>query len=73
MHKYKNMKQTKAAILPFTKMSNFSSRIIFMDIKGPIYPASEGNYYIDKSVDHFRNHIGLLPTPKNIASCAVIF
>ena len=70
-HKYKSMKQNKAAILPFSKLSTFPNHSISMDTKGPINPASEGNHYFCVIFDLFSNYIVTVPTPKNNAYYAV--
>ena len=63
MHKYKNMKQYKAAILLYSKPFNFFS----MDTKIPINPTSDGNHYIHLIVDQFINYKIIVPTPANVA------
>ena len=58
------MKQNKAAMLTFSKMSTSFEHSLFMDIKGPWNPASEGAQYIYVFVDHFSNYIVTEPPPK---------
>ena len=64
MHKYKNMKQNKAAILPFSKLLNLPNHSTSMDTECPLNPASEGNHYICVIVDQFSKYIATVPTPK---------
>ena len=42
MHKHYNMKQNKAAILPFLNCSNVFDRNFTMDIKNLLNPAYQG-------------------------------
>ena len=65
MNKHENRKQNKAAFLTFSKLSTFWNHSISMDTKGPLNPAFEDNHYIHVIVDHFRNYIVIVPTPKN--------
>ena len=74
MHMHKNLKQNKAAVLPFSKLSTFFNLWILcnsMDTKGPINTAPERNLYIYEKVDLFSNYIVTVPTPKSNARYAV--
>ena len=67
MHKYKNMKRSKAAILPFSKLWNCSIHSFLMDTKGPLNTDSEWNFYVYINVDNLSNYFVTLPTTKNKA------
>ena len=60
---YKNMKQNKAAIIPFSKLSTFLRYSVFFGYQGQLNPVSEDNHYIYAIADHFSKHIVTVPTP----------
>ena len=71
MHKYKNMKPKKAAILTFSKLSTFLKLGVFLDIKCPLNPLSGANHCVYKIGDLFSNYIVTLQTPNNKAQYVV--
>ena len=71
MHKYKDLKQSKAAILPFSKLSTFFNQSISLDTEGLLSFVSEGNHHIYVIVDQFTYYIVTAPTPKNNSHYAV--
>ena len=71
MHKYKDLKQSKAAILPFSKLSTFFNQSISLDTEGLLSFVSDGNHHIYVIVDHFTYYIVTAPTPKNNSHYAV--
>ena len=46
MHKYRNMEQTRVAILPFSKRSTYYRHPNSANSQGPLNPAPETNQYI---------------------------
>ena len=69
---YQNRKQNKAAILPFSKLSNFFNISYSLESETPINPAFEQkNHYIYVFVDHFNIYIVTVPIAKIIAHLGV--
>ena len=65
------MKQNKAGIQPFLKLSILCIQRFFMDTIGLLNPACERNHYTFVIVDQFSNYIVTVPTPKINAHSAV--
>ena len=60
------MKQTKAAILPFSKLPTFFNLTISIHTKDPLNPASEGNRHFYVFVDLFSKYVVAVPTSRYI-------
>ena len=71
MHRYKNMKQNKATILPFSQVSTLLNPSVSLDNRGTLNLASDRNHYFSVIVDHFSNYILTQLTPKIRAYYAV--
>ena len=68
---YKNMKQRKAAILPWTKLSSLLNSSISMDTRIPLNTAPEDNHYINIVIEYFSNYNVTVRISKNIAKYTV--
>ena len=64
------MKQGYNLIISFEKLSTFFTQGLYMDIKDPIKPATDGKHIFYVIADLFSNYIIFLPTPKQ-PHCAV--
>ena len=71
MHKYKNMKQNKAAIWPFSKHSICFNHSVFIDPRKLLNHVSDGNYYIFQIFDHYSEYNITVSTPNIFAQYVV--